>query len=254
MSELKLLFHSGYLERVPLSVGNGSWACEPVYRLAAKGAEVVAKDLGFEKKELSYWERWDDREHRTTEVTTLFLKYTLRVNDLRVAVTLEAREKGYRVEKWFDEAQLKSEEVKDYVEVSDGSGARTVGVVPDGYFILNSGDRRHHFFVELDRATMTNPRWAVRVNAYLQYVYSGKYSERYQTNSLRILTVTTTEKRLLNLTETTRKEGGGEVFWFTTLDQVSPSSVFFRPIWRLANDEPEGARKALLGLCCKHAL
>lgn len=94
---------------------------------------------------------------------------------------------------------------------------------------------------------MTNPRWATRVKAYLQYIHTGKYSDRYQTNSLRILTVTTTEKRLLNLKETTRKEGGGNLFWFTTLDQASPLSVFFRPIWRVANDEPEGARKALLG-------
>jgi cytochrome c-type biogenesis protein CcmF len=39
----------------------------------------------------------------------------------------------------------------------------------------------------------------------------------------------------------------GNLFWFTTLDRVSPSSVFFRPIWRLANDEPEGTRKVLLG-------
>lgn len=249
---LKLLYQHGYLERIPLPVGEGSWAWIPVYRLSAKGAEVVAKDLGKDKKDLIYWGKADDRQHRTTHVTPLFLEHTLRINDIRIAVTLAAREKGYRVEKWLDEAQLKSQEMKEYVPVRDENGNRMVGVVPDGYFVLHLGDRRAHFFLELDRATMSNSRWATRVRAYLEYIDSGKYTERYQTTSLRILTVTTTEKRLKNLKETTRKTGGENLFWFTTLDQVSPSTVFFRPIWLLANDASgdesnHRARKSLLG-------
>lgn len=234
---LKLLFQHGYLERIPLPVGQGSWAWQPVYRLTNKGAEVVAKDLGNEKKDLLYWGKTDDRQQRTTTVTSLFLTHTLRVNDVRIAVTLAAREKGYRVEKWLDEAQLKSQEMKEYVPVRDENGNRMVSVVPDGYFVLHLGDRRADFFLELDRATMSNSRWATRVKAYLEFVDSGQYTERYQSTSLRILTVTTTEKRLLNLKETTRKAGGENLFWFTTLDQVLPSSVFFRPIWLGANDE-----------------
>lgn len=122
-----------------------------------------------------------------------------------------------------------------------------VAVIPDSYFVLNLGDRRAHFLLEVDHATITNSRWATRIRAYLAYIQSGKYTERYQTRSLRILTVTTTEQRLMNLKETTEKVGGGNLFWFTTLDQVTASSVLLGPIWRLANDEHDSARKSLLG-------
>lgn len=244
---LKLLYHHQYLERVPMPVGNGTWAWQPVYRLAAKGAQCLAADLGMKAKDLQYWGKGVDRNKRATEVTPLFLSHALKVNDVHVALALASQQNGFQVEKWVDDGQLKSQEWKDYVAVVERGRQRIVGVIPDAYFVLHLGDRRAHFLLELDRATMTNTRWSTRIRAYLSYVRSGKYTERYGTRSLRILTVTTTEQRLRNLQNTTRKAGGGDLFWFTTLDQVSPSSVFFRPIWLLANDEPERARKALLG-------
>lgn len=244
---LKVLYQNRFLERVPLPVGNASWAWQPVYRLADLGAGTVAADLGVSVKELAYWGKGDDKDRRATDVTPLFLQHALHINDVRIALSLAAQGCGYRIEKWMDDSQLKSRERKDYVAVSSEGKSRMVAVIPDSYFVLNLGDRRAHFFLELDRATMSNSRWGERVRAYLAYIQSGKYTERYQTRSLRILTVTTTEQRLMNLKETTQKAGGGEVFWFTTLDQLSPSSVFFRPIWRLANDDPRGDRKGLLG-------
>lgn len=244
---LKVLYQNKFLERVPLPVNTARWAWQPVYRLARGGAEVVTADLGISVQDLVYWGKGDDKDRRATEVTPLFLTHALHINDVRIAVTLAAESSGYRIEKWLDDGQLKSQERKDYVRVSVGGQSHTVAVIPDSYFVLHLGDRRAHFFLELDRATMSNSRWGERVRAYLAYIRSGKYSERYRTRSLRILTVTTTEQRLLNLKETTKKVGGGDLFWFTTLDQVSVASVLFRPIWRIANDEPEGARKALLG-------
>lgn len=244
---LKLLYQHGYLDRIPMPVGPGMWAWQPVYRLTRKGAEIVAADLNVPVGELEYWGRGDDKKQRHSHVSQLFLQHALQINDLRIAVSLACEQGGFRVEKWLDDSQLKSLEMKEYVAVTEGGHNRKVAVIPDAYFLLHLGDRRAHFFLELDRATMSNPRWSTRVRAYLTYVRSGKYRERYQTTSLRILTATTTEQRLMNLKETTRKAGGGQLFWFTTIDQVSASSVFFAPIWRLANDEPEGARKALLG-------
>lgn len=243
---LKLLFHNGYLERMPLPVALGAWAWEPVYRLDSRGAEKVALDLGRNKKEILYWGRGDHKDKRPPSVTHLFLEHALSINDFRIAVVCAAEQKGFQVEKWLDDRQLKSQEYKDYVLVSDKGKHRSVAVIPDAYFALNLGERRAHFLLELDRATMPNSRWKTRVNAYLAYIRSGNYSERYKTRSLRILTATTTEERLWNLKETTRKAGGGEVFWFTTIDKVTPESVLFAPIWRLANDERDSARKVLI--------
>ena len=124
---------------------------------------------------------------------------------------------------------------------------REVAVIPDAYFSVQMGNRRAPFFLELDRATMSTARWNTRVKAYMLYLRTGKYTERYHSTSLRILTLTTTPRRMLNLMQATMKAGGTNLFWFTTFDQVNPTSVFFAPIWLLANDEPAGARKALLG-------
>lgn len=244
---LKLLYQNKYLDRVPLPVGNAAWGWQPVYRLAHGGAQLVASELGIDVNDLLYWGKGDDKDRRSTKVTPLFLAHALSITDVRIAINLATQANGYLVEKWLDDALLKSQERKDYVTVSANGRSRSVAVIPDSYFVLHLGDRRAHFFLELDRATMSNSRWGERVRAYLAYVQSGKYTERYQTKSLRILTVTTTEQRLQNLKETTQKAGGGDLFWFTTLEQVSASSVFSRPIWRFANDEPEGARKTLLG-------
>lgn len=234
---LKVLYQNKFLERVPLPVGKAAWAWQPVYRLARTGAQMVAADLGVDLRELVYWGKGDDKDRRSTQVTPLFLSHTLQINDVRIAVTLAARQQSYRLETWLDDGQLKSQERRDYVVVGGEGTDRMIAVIPDSYFVLNLGDRRAPFFLEVDRATMSNSRWGIKIRAYLAYLRSGKYTERYHMRALRVLTVTTTEQRLMNLKETTRKAGGGDLFWFTTMEEVSASSVFFGPIWRLAIDE-----------------
>ncbi len=237
---LKLLYHHGFLERIASPVGHGSWAWRPVYRLAQKGAQLIAAELGTTVGKLKYWGKGDDRDHRATDTSQLFLNHTLKVNDVRIAIAQAATRHGYQVEKWLDDTQLKSQEMKDYVTVAGGGGEnQRVAIIPDAYFVLHLGDRRAHFFLELDQATMSNTRWETRVRAYLAYT-RGKYQARYQTNSLRILTVTTTAERLANLRRTTVKAGGKDSFWFTTFDQATAETIFLAPIWLVADPEKSG--------------
>lgn len=244
---LKLLYHNGYLERIPIPVGPGAWAWRPLYRLAKRGAELVASELGTTPSKLSYWGKGDDREHRSTKASLLFLNHALKINDVRIEFSQAAEACGYRIEKWVEETHLKSQEMKDYVSVIGETGGRLrVAVIPDAYFVLNLGDRRAHFFLELDQATMSNKRWKMRIGAYLTYVQSGKYQERYQTHSLRVLTVTTSAKRLTNLKKTTESAGGREVFWFSTLDQVLSNQALFSPIWQQAGDLSNTGGRALI--------
>ncbi len=102
--------------------------------------------------------------------------------------------------------------------------------MPDGYFLLHLGDRRALLFLESDRATVSNKR-RTGVLASKAYTESGKYQQRYRTISLRILTVTTTPKRLSNRKKTTEHAGGGKVFWFTTIDKVTQHAVLNSAIW-----------------------
>ncbi len=233
---LKLLYQHEYLERIPAPIGPGLWAWRPVYRLAGKGAEIVAGELGVSPKKLAYWGKGSDKDHRSDEVSLLFFEHALAINDVRIAVTLAAQAKGFRVEQWFDDNLLKSQEMKDYVTVKGKKQSERVAIIPDAYFVLNLGERRAHFFLELDRATMSSKRWKTRVLGYKAYTESGKYQERYHTTSLRILTVTTTAERLVNLKKTTEQAGGSKVFWFTTIDQATVDKIFFSPIWLVANE------------------
>ena len=246
-ARLKLLYHHGYLERIPAPIAPGVWAWRPVYRLSRKGAQLVAGEGGTGVSRLSYWGRGDDKVHRASGASLLFLHHALQINDVRTAITLAAQRQGYRVEKWISDWQLKSEERREYVSIVGRSGQyQQRAVIPDAYFVLNLGDRRAHFFLELDRATMSGQRWKEKVSAYLAYVRSGQYRERYQTTSLRILTVTTTAKRLENLLKATARAGGKDLFWFTTMDQIAMDTVLSSPIWLLASDERDSARKPLV--------
>ncbi|MBI3732800.1 MAG: replication-relaxation family protein [Chloroflexi bacterium] len=244
---LKLLYQHGYLERIPTPVASGAWAWRPVYRLSAKGAALVAAELGLTPRHLAYWGRTDDHDHRPSAVSWLFLQHVLALNDVRIAITEAALAHGYRLETWLDDTTLKRQERRDSVLVTNSQGrSHRVPVIPDAYFALHLGDRRAHFLLELDRATMNHKRWKLRVQAYLAYVRSGQYQARYQTHSLRILTVTTTVQRLANLQETTRKAGGDDLFWFTTQEELTAQSVLSSPIWRLASAETDRSRNVLI--------
>jgi hypothetical protein len=95
--------------------------------------------------------------------------------------------------------------------------------------------------VEIDRGTVTgestkweNRDWSRKVLSYLTYYHSGQYQARYQTKSLRILTITTTEKRLATLKQATEKAGGRSRFWFTTQDKATTEDILTAPIWQKA--------------------
>lgn len=69
--------------------------------------------------------------------------------------------------------------------MSEEEADQRVAVIPDSYFALNLGDRRAPFFLVADRATMSNSRWGTKIRAYLAYLQSGKYTERYHMRALR---------------------------------------------------------------------
>ena len=196
---LKALYHHRYLERIPVPASDHPMASyKPVYRLARAGAELIAFEQEIELRSLLYWGKSDDKEGRTTDVGVLFLEHLLKMNDFRIAITLAAKRHGYQIEKWLDESTLRT--FDDSVTITTENGRKEkVAVIPDGYFVLDIGNRRAHFLLEIDRATMTNSRWKQKIEAYQAYLQQGGYERRYNTRSLRVLTVTTSDERLTNL-------------------------------------------------------
>jgi len=229
---LKLLHQHGFLARRRLPVEYGQGSGQALYLLGGRGAGLVATQLGVDVTEIG-WRRTHNH------VSSPFLEHTLMVNDVRLAVEAAASQQGYQIETWLREEELKVAPDRVWVEIQ-ARQRRRIAIVPDAYFRLSTVGRRACFFLEADRATETQGRWAQKIRAYLAYVHSGAYLRRYGSRSLRILTVTTGEKRVMNLLRTTAKicqprEQG--LFWFTSLEHVAQDTVLDAPIWRVVGME-----------------
>ncbi len=180
-------------------------------------------------------------------VSSPFLEHTLMINDVCLAFERAAEraagQGGYHIETWLREEELKAASDRVWIETAAGR-RRRLALVPDAYFRLIAGSKRASFFLEADRATETHGRWAQKALCYLSYLRSGAYLRRYGSNCLRVITVTSGGRRLANLLRTTaqtcaalssaRDEG---LFWFTTLERLTPEAILEAPIWQVAGEE-----------------
>lgn len=232
---LQLLYQHAYLIRdeQPQKLSEGR---KPfVYWLAKKGTTVIEELLDGEELD------WSPTEH---QISPLFLEHLLATNDVRVAITTASRRHNFSIAAWLDDRTLKRQQMTDVVTLcGPQGGTQRAAVVPDGYFLLDTGRHLYHHFLEMDLGTVTGAAstwgkrdWARKVQAYLEYYRSGKYQERYKTQGLRILTVTTGEKRLANLKAATEHAGGMARFWFTTFEQARNSDILLDPIWQKASE------------------
>lgn len=229
-----MLFQGDFLGRAALPLPRGGPAY--LYYLQRNGAEAVAEELGVEMADLDWSPRYRPPTTR---------KHLIATNDIRIAMQLAVKHQGFVLESWIDDLSLRRSHsgVKVTIVGPDG-GTVTTSVVPDGYGRLRAGENWYPFFIEADMATETgealvfgNKDFARKIVAYLEFYRSGQYSARYQAKSYRVLTVTTSQKRLENLMEVTERAGGKRRFWFTTFDMLNRETVLSQPIWRVATEE-----------------
>lgn len=86
---------------------------------------------------------------------------------------------------------------------------------------------------------MGNKAWKKKIQAYIAFRNTGRSEQYYGTRNFRLLTVTTTLKRLENLKRTTEKAGGNHFFWFTTQPQLNiwePETIV-ESIWHIAQQD-----------------
>jgi hypothetical protein len=217
---LSHLFQHGFLARHFLPVYAG-WS-PTLYTLDTRGVEVLRAEYGDDCP-LAVGKLRIGRE---------FLAHTLAVADVRIAVTLACQRLGYKLLIWRGEAAMKTDYDRVSIRPSNGT-SQQVSLIPDSYFVVETPQGRAHCFLEVDRGTETRHRFATKILAYQAYVASGQYQRRYQTRSLRVLTVTTSPKRLAHLKATTEQVGGGRMFWFSELSALQPESVFTAAIWQI---------------------
>ena len=227
---LERLYDHGYVERkfLPIDTGAGGvylGSSPTLYILDKKGAD----ELGV---------KWHSK---SVKVKPEYLQHTLEVSEFAVRVNLACRQLGFELPRWDAEAKLKSKPDKVTIQISAGT-KRTVSLIPDSYFEIVANGHKYHFFLEVDRGTMTVKRFKNKIRAYQEYFKTGAYGGRYKTQSLRVLTVVgerVGKERLANLKKATEDVAKKEDwFLFASLSKLTPANILTRNIWEVSNSQP----------------
>lgn len=208
---LRALFDHGYLDRKFLPTIRGS--AKVVYVLGPKGVFIAAQKLGLDPVEVKR------RRKAALAMKPLFLEHALQVNDIRLVFTLAMEgHPAMKLDRW-----------KHTPELSE------VRLIPDGYCRYWYREQLWSFFLELDRSTESHRRFKAKVETYLNFGLSGHYQRHFGLKFFRVLVVTLTPERLLNLK---RLVAGitEKIFWFATLKDLTPETVFGR-VWKRPNTE-----------------
>jgi hypothetical protein len=195
---------------------------EMVYWLDRRGAEIVASLEGTSLSDFAWRKepRWFQMEH------------DLAVNTFRLDLQAACKSsKNITLENWVPESEFWAYPDKVTYTYYDREMKRNIR--PDGFFILNTGDHRIRYLLEIDRSTEDNPRFLrEKVLPGLAYIRSKAYEERFGHRSGRWLVVTTGERRLRNMLQQARKGDAKGLFYFTTYERINVKSMLVSPIWQ----------------------
>jgi hypothetical protein len=195
-----------------------------IYTLDKKGITLLRREHDMNK--IVVWDNENGHE---------FLSHTLAIHDVRVAVTIACREAGYLLVRWMNDWELKSS--YDRVQIPNDKGKmQDISLIPDSYFTIQTPHGNASFFMEMDMGTMSVGRFTTKIRAYIAYMKTGAYTKRYQTRSLRILTVTNSETRCTNLRVSAEGAGADKRFLFTSKEAVTIQSVLHEAIWHGAGN------------------
>jgi Replication-relaxation len=212
LHRLMVLYHHGYAQRLKLSDR------EPiVYALGNKGADELVLYYGIDRKEIDWTQRARENGER-------YIRHGLMVSRFRHALTLALREfPDAKLDFWEPNgAFTASVEYEQAVETHDGLRTRQVkgAVIPDGFFALTYRGKAAYLFLEADRSTMSNARYAAKLAAYFHYwvtqIRGGEHPSGMK--GFRVLTLTLSEERKDNLRRIAQEvnpQGRGlDLFWF----------------------------------------
>jgi hypothetical protein len=237
---LSLLYQQGYLERIPRFISPPSNNPGPAYRLAQRGAVILAEQRNVPHVTFNYWGKSEDRDSHRTNIGHAHLEHNLMLTDIRMEFERQAKAANCQIETWLDyfdlRASWKTERVT--IRLSQDSPEEDLAIAPDGYFVLLTEKGRGHFFLEADRGTETIDRqWKRKIMSYKEYLRSGKFHHHYQATpgaGFRVLTVASSGRRSDNLQLAAERFGTSalaSMFLFVGLDEFVDGGLDGR-IWR----------------------
>ena len=222
-NRLRYLFHNKYLNRIIL---HESVSHKLIYTMTEKAARLIADRDNISRQEVP-WQR------HLNQISMSHIMHLLEVNS--AVISLQSALSEAKDKKRIIESKVflgVPEAHKLTVTLIDQDGHRyNSSVVPDAVVgILFPNKEIGMFFVEVDRATMTVARWQTKTIVYREYSRSPELKERFKTNWFIVLTITTSEKRVMSLAQSSVAVGGIRAFWYTTADRIKPDSIL-SPIW-----------------------
>jgi len=151
------------------------------------------------------------------------LEHAVALYDLYALFQRGARAQGLKLRGWRDDRQLAA---------MRNAGALKLLNIPDATFVLGrtAADAKA-FFLEIDLGTETvsglsdrRRDWQGKIESYERYFATAFAHDELLHGLPRpiVLTVTTAERRLVNMLEATRQAGGGADYWYAVRDALDP--------------------------------
>lgn len=242
LRRLQRLFHHGYLDRPRAQVKyfseDGSRPL--VYALANKGARAIS-ELGVTKSRL------DNRN-----VKQLYMRHTLLVSDVMVAFargSLSTNAPRLLTEPELAPGKSPSKVFSWAVVIKDKAKSKRVGILPDRVFALKSSatGNQAFYFLEADCGTMPVRRRSLEQSSIWRKLlaYEATWSQevhhsRFGTKRFRVLVVTESVERMMNLvSECAKLPRGRGLFLFTTVQALRESPNIFTHLWHTASGKME---------------
>jgi hypothetical protein len=229
---LRQLVKQEYIERLTLPLRREAPIGNPpdafVYYLSQRGI-LKAKEYGFA----------DDDYRYTREKSILFLPHDLLITKIHLTLELATRGTSLELVAWEQRRSV----LLDWAEYRGGR----LSVNPDALFGLKDrekpeGKNATYFFLEVVRSRESDYQrqqsyFMRKMQGFVGYHRDGWHRSRYGIANFRVITVTPTKQRALNLCKKLRNAGLGSTrFWFTDFEPISPDEpmkilekVFFTP-------------------------
>ena len=239
--QLQLLFHHGYVDRIP-----GSPNVPMVYALAARGRQALI-NAGHLNGPVS-------PGRRNAGIQARYVAHQAMIADFRITLILAARSSpAVRLLRF----EREGEPIQDSVTVERDGRRQRLPVNPDGFFGLQfpdlpEGRNKAFFFVEADRSTMIRERFVQKLVGYWAWFCQGGHTRKLGIKSFRVLTVTKSDERAAGLTDAARGcreiRDGLAHFWFASESRFTSSgpAAILGPVWE--TPATPGVRRQLLPL------
>jgi DNA-binding HxlR family transcriptional regulator len=224
-SRLYFLFHAGYVERPVSQISYFRESGHLVYSLTKKGAGLVSQNKGLPSP-----------AKKPKELGVSFLQHSLMISNFKTILNLALeKERNAKLIVWRELGPI------DAVQCE---GER-LPIAPDAFFTLETKDYLMHFFLEVDRSTMTGERLLDKFKGYWIWRAEGRQKTKLEIANFRVLTICLSRERAENLRQIAKKaddhQTGSEMFWFACEGSYSlkePENVL-QNIWKTPkNDLP----------------